>query len=330
MLYDLVGIGNAVMDVVARVDEDFLARHGVRKSHSTAFSYEDFRRILADTDSPVWIAGGAGANVTHCMKALGRQSAFIGKISRDPPGFQFRDDMKASGIDLFLAEFNGDVPGSTQVLCLTTPDGERSFACYDGISGSLVPGDLTEEPLASSHISYFDGYSLRAPASRDVFITAADISHQAGHLTCFNPGDRSMLEEFPDAANDILGACDALICNRHEAEILYGDKPLEALARAMNGDFAFGAVTDGAHGAWVFGKGNLSFIPALDISHIARPDANGAGDHFSAGFLTGLLQDFSLERAGELGRACAMTCLAHLGARPQSPLEHLLSEGSKL
>jgi sugar/nucleoside kinase (ribokinase family) len=330
MLYDLISIGNATMDIVARVGDDFLSDHGIRKSHSTAISHEKLLHILNHAQNPLYIPGGAGANVTHCIRALGGTSAFIGKISQDESGYRFRDAMKGFEVDLFLTEHTSAEPGSCQVFCLTTPDGERSFACYDGISSSLSLQDVPESAIARSHLSYFDGYVLRAPAARDVFLGAADMAHQAGRLSCFNPGDRSMIEEHPQAVADILGACDALICNHHEAEALYGEKSADLLARAASHDFSFGAVTDGGHGAYVFAKGEIVFIPALDISHIAQPDANGAGDHFSAGFLTGLRQNRTLEAAGELGRACAMDALSHLGARPQGTLEHLLSEGTKL
>lgn len=317
-------IGNACTDIVASVSDSFLEEHQFRK-HLCAhvMTLDEIFAIKSNLSSYQIFAGGAGANVCHVISALGGDPHFISKIAADPEGIAFLQSSKEAGI---TCHFPPPLPanmGSTQVLALITPDGERSFVSFDGASRTFSQTDYDFNLIAQSAYLYLDGYCYSAPATAEGYIAATMAAKAAGCQTIFNVGDLSLYETNREDIDKLLDVCESVICNRTEAEAFFGRTPIEELTRTMAQKYAFGAITDGQNGAFVFNASDIIHIPAIDISDIPAIDTNGAGDHFSGGFIFGLMHHFSLEQAGYLGALCAKDCLSHAGARPRGGFESL-------
>lgn len=320
-------IGNACTDLVAKVDDSFLAKHNIRKFHCTHLtSAADLQIIKDDLPSFQSIAGGAGANVAHVISALDGNAHFISKIAADSEGLNFQKSMEENGVQCHFPPASPAELGSPQVPSLITPDGERTFVSYDGVAFTFSADDYDFDLIKKSAILYLDGYSFCSDKTGEGFIKAAKANTQAGGKTIFNLGDLSILETNPDAIAALIPHCTGMICNYTEARILFDATDVDTLITRMKDKFEIGAITNGAAGAAVFANGKTAHIPAENISDLPEIDTNGAGDHFSAGFLYGLINRYDLYAAGKLGNLCAKDCLSHAGARPlggRGSLKHL-------
>lgn len=313
-------IGNACTDLIATVNDEFLDRYGLRKSHCTHLDSADhLHEIKEELEYWQTAGGGAGANTAHVLAALGADVTFLSRIAPDEEGRSFEKELQQAGVKTVLHD-TPDEPEqglpSPQVLCLITPDGDRSFASYDGVAARFERGHLHEQHLSVTDILYIDGYSFCSDRIADAYIEIIPkILARGGHV-CLNVGDRSLIETKRGTVTSVLSACNGFICNRAEAEELYGDHSTENLAKLLAENFTFGALTDGANGAWVFDNGTHARIAAPDISHLSEIDSIGAGDHFAAGILYGFGHGLTPERSGELASLCALDCLSHSGGRP--------------
>ena len=320
-------IGNACTDLVAKVDDDFLVKHNIRKFHCTHLtSAADLQIIKDDLPSFQSIAGGAGANVAHVISALGGESHFISKIAADPEGLNFQKYMEENGVTCHFPPASPVELGSSQVPSLITPDGERTFVSYDGVAFTFSSDDYDFDIIKQSNILYLDGYSFCSNKTGEGFIKAARANMESGGKTIFNLGDLSILESNPQEIADLLPYCAGMMCNYTEASVLFHATDIDTLIASMRNQFEIGAITNGADGATVFANGKTAYIPAEDISDLTEIDTNGAGDHFSGGFLYGLMNGYDLSAAGKLGNLCAKDCLSHAGARPlggKGSLKHL-------
>lgn len=320
----LAAIGNACTDLVATVGDDFLLRHSLRKSYCTYLTLDQLKTIKADLPSFDSIAGGVGGNVASVIAALGGRAAFLSKISKDPEGMAFSDTLKAFGIEDRMA-VSEEESLSPQVICLTTPDGDRSFASYDGVAKTMGPKDLDSQALERSALVFFDGYSLYADRAAENFSLAYESVKKGEGLLCFNPCDVSVIEAHSALIHHILTQTDILICNYTESRALFGDLAPEEMARLLSKRYVSGAITNGSCGAHVFKDREVLFVPAPPTLHLLEIDSNGAGDHFAGGFLYALAEQHPLGHAGKLAQLCALDSLSHAGARPLGSLKHLLT-----
>ncbi len=321
-------IGNACTDLVAKVDDAFLVKHNIRKFHCTHLTTAEALQVIKD-DLPSFqsIAGGAGANVAHVISALGGESHFISKIAADPEGLSFKKYMEENGVAChFPPASPAELGGSSIVVTLLTNDGERTFISYDVIAKTFSSDDYDFDIIRASNILYLDGYSFCSDKTGESFIKAARANTESGGTTIFNLGDLSILEANPKEIANLLPYCSGMICNYTEARVLFGSPDIDTLITRMKSQFKIGAITNGADGSTVFANGQTAYIAAEDISNLAEIDTNGAGDHFSGGFLYGLMNGYDLSAAGKLGNLCAKDCLSHAGARPlggRGSLNHL-------
>ncbi len=321
--FDITGIGNACMDIVADCDMDFMARHNVHKSHCIYVDLPSLQKMKSELVNPKLIAGGSAANTVYVFQCLGGNTAFLGKIAEDIEGRTFETSMTSIGIETALSVSKEAETGSTQVVCLTTPDGDRSFVTYQGVAEDIAPEDMNYDIITASSIAYFDGYTMYSPYAMETFLKAAQIAKENGHLSVFNPGDLSIVERYKSDVDNLVKEVDIVICNLTEARAIFDIETLQDVADKLPSMKKTGVVTDGARGAVVFHEGKVHFLPAPP-----RPDGyidtNGAGDHFAAGFLYGLTHDFTLPQMAKLAELCALDCLSHPGARPLGTLKHLI------
>lgn len=327
--FDLCAIGNVCIDIVANVSDEFLKEFGLTKSVNNQLTAAERDALQAALPDALFVPGGVGPNVAHVMSALGGRAAFQGKAGDDKYTDLVIEDMKAHGIHTHLPSADKNLQTS-QIACLATPDGDRTFASYDGASTTLTKDDIDIELIQRSTITYLDSYTMIAPGAADAFLKAIAASQEAGCFSCLNPCDVTVLNKQPEVMRRIADNVSMLICNFHEAKALFGKMTHEEIAQMMADKYLAGAVTDGANGAYVFSHQKVAFIPPADTSSLTSVDSNGAGDHFAAGFLFGFLRDLPLEQAGELGQLCALDCLSHPGAQPLGSLKHLVSALTKI
>ena len=328
---DVTGIGNACLDIVDQVDEAFLARFGMRKSHCIYIDRKTLCQIKESLPNHTLIPGGSVANTIHCLSLLNLNTSFQGIVSDDAEGTQFKKDLKDNNIkDLVSVSHSKDF-GTTQVCCLVTLDGDRSFASYDGAARILAKEHLCMETVAKSKITYFDGYTLYSPTAEAAFIAAAETARAAGRLTAFNLADLSIVQTFPREVKTLADLSDILICNLAEIRALYGFETLEDCAAHLPTQKFAGAVTNGAHGSMIFKDGEVVYLPPTPAETKRTViDTCGAGDHFAAGILYGLIKNLPLRVSANLAHLCALDCIGHFGAKPISSLHHLVAEAENM
>jgi sugar/nucleoside kinase (ribokinase family) len=274
-------IGNACTDLVAKVDEDFLVKHNIRKHHCTHLTTPEALKIIKDDLKTFQtIPGGAGANVAHVVAALGGNAHFISKIAADTEGLNFKTHMEENGV---ICHFPPPSPahlGSSQIPSLITPDGERTFVSYDGVAFTFSADDYDFDLIRKSDILYLDGYSYCSSYTGEGFVKAASENRLNGRKTIFNLGDLSILEANEKDVNTLMNECAGMICNYVEAKVIFNSEDIQTIIENMMSRFTIGALTNGADGAYVFADGETCHIPAEDISDLPAIDTNGAGDHF--------------------------------------------------
>jgi sugar/nucleoside kinase (ribokinase family) len=327
--FDVTGIGNACLDIVDTVTQEFLDRFKMKKSHCIYIDRAMLNDIKTSLPHHQLISGGSVANTIHCLKALNLNVSFQGIIAHDNEGATFKSDLIQNNIKDFLAYTTEDGLGTTQVCCLITPDGDRSFASYDGAARTLAREHLRMDVIAQSSITYFDGYTMYSPTAEDAFMAAVETAQSSGKRAAFNPADLSIINSFPNATKKLANISDILLCNLTEARALFGYETLEECAVNLPRQKQAGAITNGSQGALAFMNGEILYLPPSN--HTKTPmDTNGAGDHFAAGILYGILKHSSLETMSRLAHLCALDCISHMGARPLGSLTHLIDTAESM
>lgn len=317
--FDIAGIGNACMDIVATVDDAALKNFGLEKGICTYIDLPAAQRLYKSLKNLKHVPGGCAANTAACLVSLGGSAAMLGRVAGDDLGHEIVAGMTGAGIHFLPPKDVPAEPGSTRVFCLTTPDGQRTFAAYYGAGKGLQAADLHTDILTDTHILYMDGFTFIAEGAHDAFLNAAATARKNGARLAFAPNDPVVMEKYPAMVKSFLDACDIFMGNDAEAMQLTGASDIVGVLRKLQGRGITGFVTGGAQGAWVFDALSFCHVPAIPPK-IKDIDTNGAGDHFAAGFLYGLLQKWPLEKCGQLGTLCAADALTHPGARPLQPL----------
>jgi sugar/nucleoside kinase (ribokinase family) len=323
MTYDFCGIGNACVDIVAKVEDSFLEEWKFQKSICTYLTLDPANKLEAALPSPEYIPGGCGANTASIVSALGGKSAFIGRVAQDSVGQIFLDDMKARGIRYVGQPDTSEGAGSTRIFAMTTPDTERTFAAYYGVQEQLSIADLDIEALQNTKFLYLDGYALNSRRGEETFLKAAEITKEAGNRVVFSPSDLSILSKYDSVVASMMKVSDGIVCNTGEAMYLTREDTPERAIASLQKQFKFGGITSGAEGVYAFDKSHIQLIPATTPPGPVV-DTNGAGDGFAGGFLYGLAQGYDVDRAAALGNSCAATIITHYGARPKESYQHLL------
>jgi sugar/nucleoside kinase (ribokinase family) len=324
--FDLIGLGHACEDIVAHVDDAFLAGWRLTKGKSHEVPLRDADAIEAELTDPGYHPGGASANTAACIAALGGKAGFAGKVARDRVGERVRADMAASGLSFLACEAaSAEDGGSTRVICLTTayPEPERTFAFYSGVGRTFVPSELDRAALARTRLLHADGHMLTHDGAFATMMAAADTARSAGARFAFTLADQKIVHEFPQLLHQLLERVDILLVNTPEAQAWAGTQDAHDAVRVFQSWGKAGAVTRSGDGCIAFSPHTHVAVPAARLEAPVI-DPNGAGDAFAGGFLFGLMQDWPLERAATLGGLCAANVITRLGARVAPDLAHLL------
>ncbi|WP_322890145.1 MULTISPECIES: adenosine kinase [unclassified Yoonia] len=323
--YQVVGIGNAMVDVLARADDGFLDTAGVQKG---IMQLIDMDRAVAlyDRIGPAKeISGGSAANTIAGIAQLGGRTAYVGKVKDDQLGAIFAHDLRAQGADYAtrLAP-KTEVAETGRCIVIVTPDGERSMNTYLGVTEFLSPDDIDEAQMADAEWIYLEGYRFDGPDSHAAFAKAIAACKGAGGRVSITLSDPFCIERHRDAfATMIRDHVDLLFCNRAEMLSMYQTTDFEAALARAAAEVDTVACTDSGNGVHILSGGARWHVPAVPTAIV---DATGAGDLFAAGFLWGLTAGFDLETCGKMGNLAASEVISHIGARPETDLRTLFAE----
>jgi sugar/nucleoside kinase (ribokinase family) len=316
---DVVGVGNAIVDVLAPAEDAFLAAHGVPKGGMILIDEPTADRIYGAMAAAVEISGGSAANSIACIASLGGRGGFVGKVADDTLGEIFRHDLRALGVRFDTAPLRNG-PATGRCLINVTPDAQRSMTTFLGAAGFVSPDDIDARMIESAAITFFEGYLFEQPVARTAFIKACDIAKAAGRRTALTLSDASCVERQHVVLLDFVPKhVDILLANDREAEALFGSHETDAIVEKARALAPLVAVTHGARGSVLIPRhGDPVTVPAIAPERLV--DTTGAGDAYAAGLLYGLARGLPLDRAGSLGSLAASEVISHFGARPQESL----------
>lgn len=322
--YAVVGIGNAIVDVIAEADDALLAREGLVKGTMALIDAARADELYARMGPAQEISGGSAANTMVGLASLGSSAAFIGKLRDDQLGAIFRHDIRAAGVH-FETEPARDGPPSARSLILVTPDAQRTMSTFLGASTAIEPGDLDETLIESAAVTYLEGYLWDAPPAKAAFLKAAEAAHAAGREVALSLSDPFCVERHRDSFQELVdGHIDLLFANEKEIQSLYQTDSFEAASEAVRGRCRLAILTRSEKGAIVLSDGESVAVPAEPVARVE--DTTGAGDLFAAGFLHGYTQGRKAATCAKLGAIAAAEVIGHLGARPKVRLAELIGE----
>jgi sugar/nucleoside kinase (ribokinase family) len=320
--FDALCIGNAIVDILARADDDFIVAENLHKGTMHLIDAERAESLYAAMGPAIEASGGCAGNTAAGIASFGGKAAFIGKVADDQLGDVYAHDMRAIDVHFGTDRLVGGAPTARSMI-LITPDGERTMNTYLGACQSLGPADIDEEVVAASAITYLEGYLWDPPEAKEAFRKAAAIAHAADRQVSITLSDPFCVDRFRDEFLGLIrdGTIDILFANESEIRSLYETASLDAAIAALAGDCPLSAVTVGAHGVLVVSRDGVKKIPAVPVETIA--DLTGAGDLFAAGFLFGIARGMDHTDAARLGAIAAGEVIGHVGPRPAASLADL-------
>jgi fructokinase len=320
--FDLLGIGNAIVDVVARTDDTFLSRHDMRKGSMTLIDADAAETLYTAMPPGEESSGGSAANTCAVAAALGARVAYLGKVANDQLGAVFRHDMTAIGVHFPSAPLYGGAP-TARCLILVTPDGQRTMHTYLGACVSFDEADVAEALVADAAVTYLEGYLFDPPAAQRAFRRAAVAAHAAGRQVALSLSDPFCVDRHRTAFLDLLKQdVDILFANEAEVSSLYEENSFEAAAERARLDVTLAALTRSEAGSVIL-HGAQTVEIAAEPTRVV--DTTGAGDAYAAGFLAGLTAGKPLAVCGRLASIAAAEAIGHYGARPQVDLKKLVA-----
>ena len=320
--FDVVGIGNAIVDVLSNSEDSFLAKHNLIKGSMTIIDDNTAEKLYSFIDSGVEVSGGSAANTIACIASVGGSGAFVGKVCKDQLGNVFTDDIRRAGV---YYETKPDADGDPTARCLiyVTPDAERTMQTFLGACTALSPDDIDERVIVSSKVIYLEGYLYDPPQAKAAFIKAAKVAKKAGRMVSFSLSDQFCVDrhraEFLDFVNNYV---DVLFANEDEINSLYQVDSFEEALENVRGACNIAAVTRGSRGSVIVSGEKTHFLVAEKVRDII--DTTGAGDSYAAGFLYGLTQGKDLEMCGRMGGILAADIIGDYGARSKNDLKVVL------
>jgi sugar/nucleoside kinase (ribokinase family) len=326
--HDVVGIGSAIVDVIAHADEAFLARRSLTKGIMRLIDGLEADRLYGEMGPGVEMSGGSVANTMAGVASLGGRAGYIGLIRDDQLGQVFRHDITAVGVTYRVPAASAG-PATARCLILVTPDAQRTMNTYLGACVELGPEHLDRALIESAQVLYLEGYLFDPPRAKAAIRAAAEIAHGAGRKVSLSLSDPFCVERHrADFRALIADHVDIVFANEIEIGSLYETGDFEAAARAAARDCEIAVLTRSAKGSVVVSGAARHEIPAAPVAQVV--DTTGAGDLYASGFLYGITHGYPLDVCGRLGSLCAAEIISHIGARPERPLKDLAAAAGLL
>ncbi len=323
--FDVLTIGNAIVDIIANADDDFLVGNEIVKGAMNLID-ADRAVMLYDAMGPAMEAsGGSAGNTAAGVASLGGRAAYFGKVADDQLGEFFRHDIRAAGVH-FETRSLQTTPPTARSMIFVTPDGERSMNTYLGACVELGPEDIEKEVVASAAVTYFEGYLWDPPLAKDAIRLAADIAHAHDRRFSMTLSDPFCVDRYRSEFLELMrsGTVDIVFANEAELKSLYQTASFEAALDAVRADCALAAVTRSEKGSVIVTRDETHAINAFPIETLV--DTTGAGDLYAAGFLFGLTNGRNLVECGHIGSLAAARVIQQFGPRPRESLKALLEQ----
>ncbi len=316
--YDVVAIGNAIVDVIARADDQFLVRHDITKGAMILIDAARAEYLYGQMGPGVEVSGGSAANTMVGLAMLGGRAGYIGKVRDDTLGRVFRHDITAAGV-AFTTELAGDTAPTARCLILVTDDAQRTMNTFLGACVELGPDDVDADFIAAAQVTYMEGYLWDPPAAKDAFRKALGIAHENGRKVSLSLSDSFCVDRHREDFRDLVeNHVDLLFANEAELMSLYETDDFDEALQRVRGRCEVAALTRSALGSVIVAGDEVHIIDPAPVDRIA--DSTGAGDLYAAGFLYGYTHGFDLARCGRLAAMTASEVISHFGARPESDI----------
>lgn len=321
---DVVGIGNAIVDVISHAEEAFLVENGLEKGAMTLIDAERAETLYGRMGPGIEMSGGSAGNTMAGIASLGGRGAYIGKVHDDQLGRVFRHDIRAVGVRFDTPPLTEGAP-TARCLILVTPDAQRTMNTYLGACVELGPDDIDPALVASAQVTYMEGYLWDPPRAKQAFLKAAEVAHAAGRKVSLTLSDSFCVDRHRESFADLVeNHVDILFANEHEIVSLYRAGSFEEAMAAVRGRCEVTVLTRSEKGAVVVTRDGAEAVPAAPVSRLV--DTTGAGDLFAAGFLYGFTRARPAAECARIGAVAAAEVIGHVGARPEVPLSGLLRE----
>lgn len=322
--YHVLGIGNAIVDVLAHTDDAFLAAHGVSKGTMTLIDEARAKHLYDHMGPGLEISGGSAANTIAGIASLGGRGAYIGKVRDDQLGQVFSHDIRAMGVTFDTPAAKSGA-ATARCLVLMTPDAQRSMNTFLGACVALTPDDVDADKVRAADITYLEGYLWDPPQAKLAFRKAMQISHEAGRRTALSLSDPFCVGRYREEFLDLVqNQIDILFANEAEIKALYETDSFDEALQQVRGHVQIAALTRSEKGSVIVAGGELHIIDAEP--GVKLIDTTGAGDLYAAGFLFGITHGYDLAQAGRIAGICAAEIIGHVGARPEVSLRDLVKQ----
>lgn len=315
--FDVVGLGNAIVDVFASVEDSFLEQHDIRKNGMTLIDEARADALVNAAPEGPQLSGGSGANTIVGISSFGGKTAYIGKVANDALGTVFRRDMVDSGIP-FESPPLEEGPATARCIIFVTPDGARSMNTFLGASVLFSPEDVQEDLIRDAGILYLEGYLFDQEAAKAAFVHASEIAQAAGRKVALTLSDGFCVERHRESFLHLIkNHVDLVFANEDELLSLYQTENFDEAVAKMQADAGLAAITRSEKGSVVIGPEGLVTVAAVPVEKVI--DTTGAGDQYAAGFLFGISRGLDLETCAQLGHVAAAEVISHYGPRPETP-----------
>jgi sugar/nucleoside kinase (ribokinase family) len=323
--YDVLGIGNAIVDVIAPAEDDFLVAHGMHKGTMALIDEERAETIYQAMGPAMESSGGSAANTIVGVASFGGRAAFIGKVKDDELGRAFAHDIRAARVT-FDTPPASDGPSTARCYIMVTPDGERTMNTFLGAAQDLHPNDIDEATIAAAAVVYLEGYLWDPPHAKEAFVKAAAIAHKAGRRVALTLSDAFCVDRYRTEFLALIrkGTIDIIFANERELHSLYETADFDTAVKMLRSDAKLAVVTRSEKGCVVVSRDAVEAVQAMPIERVV--DVTGAGDLFAAGFLVGHSHGKDHRTAARLGALAAAEVIQHIGARPAVSLKALAAE----
>lgn len=319
--YDVLGIGNAIVDVLTQAEDQFLADCGLEKGAMTLIDEKRGAEIYQAMGPGTEVSGGSAANTMAGVASLGGRAAYIGKLRDDQLGAIFGHDIQAAGV-AFDTQPGAAGPSTARCLILVTPDAQRTMATYLGACIGLGPEDVDGAAVAAAEVTYLEGYLWDLPPAKEAFLKAAKVAHDAGRKVSLSLSDPFCIDRHRESFRELVeGHVDILFANEAEIVSLYQAADFDQALQALRGKCELAALTRSEKGAVVLAGDEVHIVDAVPVDRVV--DTTGAGDLYAAGFLHGYTAGRAPYDCGRLGAIAAAEVISHFGARPERSLAAL-------
>lgn len=324
---DVVGIGNAIVDVIAHAEDSFLIEKALNRGAMTLIDAERAKTLYGAMSARFEVSGGSAANSMVGVALMGGRAGYIGKVSGDTLGDVFRQNMASAGVSF---ESSPSVTGSSTARCLifVTEDAQRTMNTYLGACVELSPEDIDEALIAAAKVTYLEGYLWDPPAAKEAFLKAQGVAKANGRRVSLSLSDPFCVERHREELRDFVEKyVDILFANQDEILSLYEINDFDSALQRITKHCEIVALTRGARGSVVAGYGEVHVVDAAPVAQVT--DTTGAGDLYAAGFLYGFTHDFDLARCGRLGAMAAGEIISHYGAKPETKISQFVENSAR-